>query len=120
MAAAIRSAAHAVLAETVIEGALLRIAQAVIGLADRLEARLAVAAPRILVGVIFHRQLAIARFERRIVGGAFAFEQSVIVDVERHDAPNLASHTSSPPADRTVFFFPPRPGGPLESAAGTT
>src|SRR3546814_11682444 len=91
MAAAIRSAAHAVLAETVIEGALLRIAQAVIGLADRLEARLAVAAPRILVGVIFHRQLAIARFERRIVGGAFAFEQFVIVDVERHAAPYLAS-----------------------------
>src|SRR3546814_2311815 len=96
MAAAIRSAAHAVLAETVIEGALLRIAQAVIGLADRLEARLAVAAPRILVGVIFHRPLAIARFERRIVGGAFAFEQFVIVDVERHDAPNLRpeEHTS--------------------------
>ena len=57
-----------VLAEPVIGGALLRILQAVIGFADRLEARFAVIAPRVLVGVIFHCELAIARLQRRIVG----------------------------------------------------
>src|SRR3546814_2495599 len=66
MAAAVR-AAYAVLAEAVVHRALLRILQAVIGFADRLEARFAVAASRILVRVIFHRELAIARLQRRIV-----------------------------------------------------
>ena len=94
------------LAEPVIGGALLRIAQAVIGLADRFEARLAVAAPRILVGVIFHRELAITRLQRRVVGGALAFEQFVIIDVERHN-PNAPS---APPrvwraAERVSSYF---------------
>src|SRR3546814_20780618 len=62
----------------------LRILQAVIVFADRLEARFAVAASRILVRVIFHRELAIARLQRRIVGGALDFEQLVIIDVETH------------------------------------
>src|SRR3546814_15764228 len=83
MAAAVR-AAYAVLAEAVVHRALLRILQAVIGFADRLETRFAVAASRILVGVIFHRELAIARLQRRIVGGALDFEQLVIIDVETH------------------------------------
>ena len=70
------------LAETIIGGALLRVFQAVIGFADRLEARFAVVAPRILVGVIFHRELAVARLQRGIVGGALDFQQFVIIDVE--------------------------------------
>src|SRR3546814_10925289 len=85
MAGAVR-APYAVLAEAVVHRALLRILQAVIGFADRLEARFAVAASRILVRVIFHRELAIARLPRRIVGGARDFEQLVIIDVERSEA----------------------------------
>src|SRR3546814_19844295 len=83
MAGAVR-APYAVLAEAVVHRALLRILQAVIGFADRLEARFAVAASRILVRVIFHRELAIARLQRRIVGGAPDFEQLVIIAVAPH------------------------------------
>ncbi len=93
-----RAAVNTCLAEPVVCRAFLRVLQAVIGFADRLETRLAVAAPRILVGMIFHRELAIARLQRRVVGSALDFEQFVIIDVERHNlsAPSPASHFRSP------------------------
>src|SRR3990167_7808337 len=66
--ASAKAAVHAVLerrmAETVIGRALLRILEAVIGLANGLEPRFAVAAARIFVRVIFHRQLAVGRLDR--------------------------------------------------------
>ena len=67
------------MAELVIGGALLRVFQAVIGLADRLEFGLGIGAAGVLVGMPLHRQPAIGRFDRAIVGAALDFEQFVVI-----------------------------------------
>src|SRR3546814_15622724 len=82
MAAAVR-AAYAVLAEAVVHRALLRILQAVIGFADRLDARFPFAASRILVRLIFHRELAIARLSRLLLVWALDFHSLRIIDFQK-------------------------------------
>src|SRR5690242_11394820 len=75
------------MAEPIVGGALLRILQAVIGFADRLELRLVILAPAILVRVIFHRELAIGGLDRPGIGVTRATEQFVIIDLGGHDWP---------------------------------
>ena len=83
------------LAEAVVGGALLRILQDLIGLADRLEMRFLVGAAAMAVGMAFHRDLAIRRLDRRRVGAAIDAEQAVIISV-RHDAPRNPSPQPKP------------------------
>ena len=66
---------------TVVGGALLRILQAVIGLADRLEARFGFPSARILVRVIAHGKAAIGRLDRLVVRRPLDFEQFVKVNL---------------------------------------
>ena len=82
-------------AEAIIGRALLRVLEAVIGLADRLELGLAVLAPGVLVRMVFHRELAIRRFDRRRVRGPLALEQLVIVDLG-HATPPRPSPSPRP------------------------
>src|SRR5690606_40024289 len=73
-------------AETVVSGALLRVFQALIGGADRLETRFRIRAAGILVRVVAHRELAIGRQ----IGRASCRERVWIsvrgVAVERYDS----------------------------------
>ena len=71
----------------IISGALLRVLQAIIGFADRLELRLMLLAPAVLVRMVFHREPAIGGFDRAIVGVARAAEQFVIIDFGGHSWP---------------------------------
>ena len=66
--------------EPVIGRALLRILEAFICLADRLEFGLCLGIALVAIGVPFHRQLAIAGLEHAIVSIAADFEQFVIVE----------------------------------------
>jgi hypothetical protein len=80
-----RAAAHAAVLESlvaiaVIGRALLRVLQAIIGLADRLEARFGILAARILVRVITHGKLAVRRLDRCIVRTALDFQQFVKIN----------------------------------------
>src|SRR3546814_19528462 len=72
--AAAGAVGHA-LAEPVVGRALLWVLKHLIGFVDRLEAGLADLAPRIAVGMILHRQLAIGRLQHLVVGGAVDFQQ---------------------------------------------
>jgi hypothetical protein len=69
------------LAVLIVLRALLRVAEAAIGFGNRLEARFAVAAARILVRVKFHGELAVRRFDRRVIRSALNLEQLVIIDI---------------------------------------
>ena len=68
------------MAETVIGGALLRVLQAIVGDADRLELRLALSAARIAVRVMLHGELAIGRLDGLVVRSALDPEQFVEID----------------------------------------
>ena len=76
------------LAEAVVGGALLRVLEDVIGLADRLEMRFLVGAAIVAVGMAFHRQLAISGLDHPLVGGAGHAQQLVIITL---------GHANSPP-----------------------
>ena len=67
-------------AKTVISGALLRVFQALIGLAYRLEPGFAILAAGVAIRVKLHRQLAIGRFEHALVGIAGHLQQFVEID----------------------------------------
>ncbi len=79
------AAAHALLervvTEPVVGRALLRVFQAIVGNADRLEPRFRLGIAGIAVGMILHRQLAIGGFQLRTIGPAFHLEQFVKIDV---------------------------------------
>ena len=81
-------------AEAVIGGALLRVLEAFIRLADRLEFGFVVLAPVILVRVIFHRELAVRRLQSRVVDGAFDLQQLVII--------GFGTHLGPPPPSRRL------------------
>ena len=86
------AAGHALLerfvAETVIGRAFLRVLQAVIGFADRLEPGFSFRVAGILVRMPAHRKLAVRRLDRRIVRAAGYFQQFVIVGFDRHGRPS--------------------------------
>ncbi len=107
------------LAEAVVGCALLRVFEAIIGFVDGLEPRFAVAAPRILVGVVFHRELAVAGFQRRVVSAALAFEQFVIIDVERHglSAPSAPPRREARRGEFHAYFLS---SSTSENSASTT
>src|SRR4029079_8882730 len=67
------------MAKAVIGGALLRVLEDVIGLADRLEVSFLVGASAMAVGMAVHRQLAIGSLDRLVVGAACDAEQLIIV-----------------------------------------
>ena len=83
------------LAEAVVGGALLRVLQDLIGLADLLEMRFLVGAAAMAVGMAFHRDLAIRRLDRRRIGAAIDAQQAVIITI-RHDAPRNPSPRPEP------------------------
>ena len=85
-------AAHAAvaeggMAEAVIGGALLRVLQALIGFAERLELRFGIGAAAIAVRMAFHRELAIGGLDRRRIGRPLHLQQRVIIGLN-HDDPD--------------------------------
>ena len=72
------------LAEAVVGGALLRVLEDVIGLADRLEVRFLVAAAVMAVGMAFLGQPAIGGLDRGLVRAALDAQQIVIVLLDHH------------------------------------
>ena len=83
------------MAEAVIGGALLRVLQAIIGFADRLELRFLLLAAGMLVRMAFHREPAIGGLDRRRVRAALHLQQLVIIGFN-HDAPASASPRRKP------------------------
>src|ERR1051325_3510692 len=81
--------------EAVVGGALLRILEAFIGLAQSLELRLRLGAAAVSVGMALHRQLAIGRLDRRRIGGPLDLQQLVIIGLN-HDGPDPPSPRRSP------------------------
>src|SRR3546814_20680486 len=82
----LRASAHAAIleggvAEAVVGGALLRILQAVIGLADRLEFGLSVPAAAIAIGMALHGQAALGGLDRLIVPRHRNREQFVTIGI---------------------------------------
>jgi hypothetical protein len=75
------------MAEAVVGGALLRVLQAVIGLADRLELRLGSGQPPFAVRMAFHRQPAIGGLDRLLVRAPLDLEQLVIIAVNHARSP---------------------------------
>ena len=75
------------LPEAIVRGALLRILQAVVGLAHGLEPVLAVLAARIAIGMTLHRDPAVGRLDRLVVGGALDLEQLVIFGISHRKSP---------------------------------
>ena len=82
------------LAKAVIGGAFLRILEAVISLADRLETLFLVGAAAMPIGMAVHRQAAIAGLDRLVVGGPLDLEQLVII--VNHDFFPAASSRTPP------------------------
>src|SRR3546814_6297124 len=96
----LRASAHAAIleggvAEAVVGGALLRILQAVIGLADRLEFGLSVPAAAIAIGMALHGQAAIGGLDRLLVRRPRNLEQFVIIGI-KHDGPRRPSPRRKP------------------------
>ena len=81
--------------EAIISGALLRILQTFIGLAQRLELRLRIGAAAIAVRMAFHGELAIGRLDRRRIGRALDLEQLVIIGFNHGSEIPLAPSPSS-------------------------
>ncbi len=72
------------MAKPVISRALLRVFQAIVSFADRLEPGFRLGIAGVAVRMEPHRQLAIGRLDRRIVGRALNLEQFVIIGFYRH------------------------------------
>ena len=72
------------MAELVVSGAFLRVFQAIIGLADRLEPGFRLGIAGVFVGMPLHGQPPIGRFDRAIVGSALNLEQFVEIDLRAH------------------------------------
>ena len=75
------------LAEAIVSGALLRVLEDIIGLADRLEARLLVAAAVMTVGMAFLGETAVGGLDRGLVRAPLDAQQIVIIALSHANIP---------------------------------
>src|SRR4051794_30290953 len=75
------------MAETVVRRPLLRVLEAIIGLADRLELLLRFRAAAVAIRMAFHGQPAVSGFQGPLVGRAVHLKQLVIIRLN-HDRPD--------------------------------